>query len=92
MDVDVGTAGSTWEDDLYSRFKQLQRQLEFLEIQVGFPWASLAGAMRAAVPCVYPVCLKPFGNTFRPNSATWTPGLLDLRPGSMTHHRGWLVG
>ncbi len=36
MDVDVQTSTSAAaEEDLYTRLKTLQRQLEFLELQVG---------------------------------------------------------
>lgn len=41
MDVDVQTSTSAAaEEDLYTRLKTLQRQLEFLEIQVGSRLAS----------------------------------------------------
>jgi hypothetical protein len=41
MDVDAQPSTSAEQEDLYTRLKTLQRQLEFLEIQVRFlgdPW------------------------------------------------------
>jgi hypothetical protein len=36
MDVDAPVVDTSGDEDLYSRYKALQRQLEFLEIQVRF--------------------------------------------------------
>jgi hypothetical protein len=47
MDVDAGPSTSAESEDLYARLKTLQRQLEFLEIQVRALGAA-GGAIRAA--------------------------------------------
>jgi len=41
-------AGEQQDEDLYTRLKTLQRQLEFLEIQVGWPAAAESAATNQA--------------------------------------------
>jgi hypothetical protein len=54
MDVDQpsSTTQPAAEDDLYTRLKTLQRQLEFLEIQVG--WRGRAAAAGTAAASMQP--------------------------------------
>jgi hypothetical protein len=43
MDADLGTGVEEEDDDLYTRLKTLQRQLEFYEIQVRTSLARMQG-------------------------------------------------
>lgn len=81
MDIDAHTqTGPAAEEDLYTRLKTLQRQLEFIEIQVGAWLQEPADSSSSSTGCACGVFVKTVSLDKQPKRALMSSRLDTVRP------------